>query len=75
MAATCSGSVGERIPKCAAHVVFREVERHVGHSVRCVRETTGNVAGYVVDTIVLRCEDCGEALLEGTQRIRKASQR
>lgn len=44
------------------------LRRHVGHSLRCVRESTGDIAGFVVDTISLRCDDCGEVVLEAVQR-------
>jgi hypothetical protein len=63
------GTVGCRIPKAAAFVIFEEVERHVGHVLRCSRDKTV-VAGYVVETVALRCEDCGDVLVEGTQRVR-----
>lgn len=55
--------------------VVTELRRHVGHSLRCVRETTGDVAGYVVETVALRCEDCGEVVLEATQRVLKRARR
>lgn len=64
------GSVGCRIPKAAATVVFREIERHVGHSLCCNR-TLQVVAGYVVETVAMRCEECGEIILEGTNRVRQ----
>ena len=48
------------------------LRRHVGHTLRCVREKSGDpVAGYVIDTVALRCEDCGEVILEGVQRLLK----
>ena len=53
--------------------LLAELRRHVGHTLRCKRETTGDVAGYVVETVQLRCEDCGDVVLEGVQRLlRKA---
>jgi len=53
--------------------ILAELRRHVGHTLRCKRETTGDVAGYVVETVQLRCEDCGDVVLEGVQRLlRKA---
>ena len=50
------------------------LRRHVGHQVRCVRETCGaGVAGLEIETVALRCEDCGEAVLEAvtTRRPRR----
>lgn len=46
--------------------LMARLRRHVGHSLRCVKESTGNLAGYVVDTVSLRCDDCGEVVLEAT---------
>ena len=54
-----------------ADALLGELRRHVGHTLRCKRETTGDVAGYAVDTVALRCEDCGEVILEGVQRLLK----
>lgn len=53
--------------------LLAELRRHVGHTLRCKRETTGDVAGYVVETVQLRCEDCGDVILEGVQRLLKRS--
>jgi hypothetical protein len=53
--------------------LLAERRRHVGHTLRCKRETTGDVAGYVVETVQLRCEDCGDVILEGVQRLLKRS--
>ena len=46
------------------------LRRHVGHTLRCVREKSG-ADEYVIDTVALRCEDCGEVILEGVQRLLK----
>jgi len=50
--------------------VYAALKRHVGHSLVCARKSS-DVAGYVVETVALRCDDCGEVILEGTQRILK----
>ena len=50
---------GDGAPALVARLV-----RHVGHQLRLVRETSGNVAGFVVKAVTLRCEDCSEAILE-----------
>lgn len=47
------------------------LRRHVGHSLRCVKESTGDVSGFVVDTVQLRCDDCGEVVIEAMQRLLK----
>jgi hypothetical protein len=47
------------------------LRRHQGHVLRCDRQTTGDLDGYVVETLALRCEDCGEVILEGIQRLLK----
>jgi hypothetical protein len=44
------------------------LDRHVGHQLTCARETTGDVAGIVVESLSLRCDDCGEVVLEGVKR-------
>lgn len=46
-----------------------ELRRHVGHVLRCSVADSGDVAGYVVETIAIRCEDCGEVVLEAVQRV------
>lgn len=46
------------------------LRRHVGHTLRCVRERSG-ADGYTIDTVALRCEDCGEVILEAVQRLLK----
>jgi len=51
--------------------VVARLRRHVGHRLRCARETTGDLAGYVVESVQLLCDDCGESILEGTQRLLK----
>ncbi len=68
------GTVGCRVPKSAAFIVFEEVERHVGHVLRCSRDRNV-VANYVVETVAVRCEDCGQVLVEGTQRVRVSLKR
>jgi hypothetical protein len=50
--------------------LVRELKRHVGHVLRCSRDRT-IVGGYSVETIALRCDDCGEVILEGQARVRK----
>jgi len=45
-------------------VLMAKLRRHVGHVLRCVRNTSGELEGYIVETISLRCEDCGEIALE-----------
>ena len=47
------------------------LRRHVGHSLRCVRQSC-TVAGWVMETVAIRCEDCGEIVIEGTERLRRA---
>jgi hypothetical protein len=47
------------------------LRRHHGHLLRCDRQTTGDLDGYEVETLSLRCEDCGEVILEGIQRLLK----
>ena len=47
-----------------APALVARLVRHVGHQLRVVRETSGNVAGYVVEAVTLRCEDCSEPILE-----------
>jgi len=46
------------------------LRRHVGHTLRAVRERS-SADDYTIDTVALRCEDCGEVLLEGVQRLLK----
>jgi hypothetical protein len=49
--------------------VIETLGRHVGHSIRCARATTGDAfTTAIVETISLRCDDCGEVILEG-QRV------
>jgi hypothetical protein len=50
------------------------LRRHVGHQVRCVRETcSAGLEGFELETVALRCEDCGEVVLEAvTTRRRRA---
>ena len=52
--------VGRLTPEDFAQIL----DRHVGHTLRCARETTGNVGRWRLDTVALRCDDCGEVLLE-----------
>ena len=54
-----------------ADAVLAALRRHVGHQLRCARVSCPDVAGYVVETVSLRCEDCGEVVLEGVQRLLK----
>ena len=58
-----------------AEVLAATLRRHVGHRLRCARESTGEVAGYVVETVALRCDDCGEVVLEAVQRQFKRTRR
>jgi hypothetical protein len=58
----------------AADELYTEIRRHVGHGLRCVRERN-DVAGYVVEAVALRCDDCGEVILEGTLRLLKRSRK
>jgi hypothetical protein len=51
--------------------LMHQLRRHVGHQLRCARETSGDVSGFTVETVVLRCEDCGEVVLEATKKIHK----
>jgi hypothetical protein len=51
--------------------VLARLRRHVGHQLRCIRETTGDIGGYVVETVRLDCTDCAEPIIEGTQRLKK----
>jgi len=37
--------------------------RHVGHTLRCATESY-QVDVYTVETVALRCEDCGEVVME-----------
>jgi len=50
------------------------LRRHVGHQFRCARETN-DVAGYSVETVALRCEDCGEVVVEATARLLKRTRK
>ena len=51
--------------------LMHQLRRHVGHQLQCVRETTGNVGGWTVETIALRCNDCGEPVVEVVKKIHK----
>jgi hypothetical protein len=55
--------------------LIASLRRHVGHQLRCARETSGNIGGYVVETVALRCDDCGEVVIEATQQLLKRSRR
>lgn len=55
--------------------LLARLRRHVGHTLRCSRETTGAVGSYVVETVGLRCEECGEVVLEAMQRVLKRAAR
>jgi len=46
------------------------LRRHVGHSLRCVRESYTD-ATWSVDAVVLRCEDCGEVLIESRATVER----
>ena len=43
------------------------IRRHIGHQLRCV-ESTAKVYPFLIETCVLRCEDCGEVVLEAEKR-------
>jgi hypothetical protein len=59
----------DRDPDALTPAAFVQViGRHVGHTLRCARESTGQVGGWLVETVALRCDDCGEVLLEGIVR-------
>jgi hypothetical protein len=45
--------------------------RHVGHTLRCAREAY-SVSVYTVDTVALRCEDCGEVVIESQASVSRA---
>jgi hypothetical protein len=47
------------------------LRRHVDHALRCARATTGDIGGVVLETVSLRCDDCGEVVLEAVQRLLK----
>ena len=51
--------------------LLTRLRRHVGHQLRCVHDTSGEIAGWVVETVALRCDDCGEVVLEATKQVRK----
>jgi hypothetical protein len=59
-------AIGDELGTAA---VLARLRRHVGHTLRCSRETSGDVAGYVVETVALRCDDCNEIVLEAIQRL------
>jgi len=43
------------------------LRRHVGHQLRCVREVV-TLERLTVETIALRCDDCGEVVIETFKR-------
>ena len=51
-----------------ADYLWKTLRRHLGHTLRCVRESN-RAAGYTVATMSIRCEDCGEVVLEATDEI------
>jgi hypothetical protein len=48
-----------------AQELMKRLRRHVGHQLRCLHETSGAVGGYVIATVCVRCEDCGETVIDG----------
>jgi hypothetical protein len=65
-------------PKLRTEATIAELRavlaRHIGHTLRCVRETTGRPAapgGYQIDTLALRCDDCGEVVFETLEARRR----
>jgi hypothetical protein len=61
----------ERLTAVRVDDLVDRLRRHVGHSLRCVKESSGVVEGYVVETVALRCDDCGEVVLEAVRRLLK----
>ena len=49
--------------KLTAEILLSTLRRHVGHSLRCVRETP-EVAGFSMEAVAIRCDDCGEVVIE-----------
>lgn len=49
--------------------LVQALKRHVGHTLRCSRARMV-MSGYSVESVALRCDDCGEVILEGTARVR-----
>lgn len=48
------------------------LRRHVGHTLRCSRDEVRDLEGYVLETLSLRCDDCGEVVFEAvTGRARR----
>ena len=46
--------------------LWKTLRRHVGHTLRCVRYS--NAAGNVtLETVSIRCDDCGEVLVEAAE--------
>jgi hypothetical protein len=48
------------------------LKRHVGHTLRCERsECLMDREGFVLETLALRCDDCGEVVIETVNRLEK----
>jgi len=45
--------------------------RHVGHTLRCSRDECKDLDGWVLETVALRCDDCGEVVIETVRRLLK----
>jgi hypothetical protein len=56
------------VKKAPLTELIAQLRRHVGHQLRCARETSG-IDKYVIETVALRCEDCGEVVIEATQQL------
>jgi len=50
--------------------LLAQLRRHDGHQLRCARDRNA-VGECIVETVALRCEDCGESVLESVQQVRK----
>ena len=50
------------------------LHRHVGHRLVCAHESC-KVGGFKVDTVSLRCDDCGEILIAADADVTHAPRR
>ena len=54
--------------------LWKTLRRHVGHTLRCARESN-TAAGFTFETVSIRCEDCGEVLVEAADVERASPQK
>lgn len=62
-------SVAHRVMMTTETVLWKSLSRHVGHTLRCVREGDASAAAWVaagfnVNAVSIRCDDCGEVVIE-----------